>query len=102
MENDYCERSFRPGEIIMNEMTIESNERNITIYRGKKELNSLSYYYSSEVLTVSISKTGGDIIFQVENATFINGGCDGKRTSKNSQSIKLPSTNSIVKIWAGK
>lgn len=102
MENDFCERSFRVGEIVMNHETIESDDRTVIVSRGNKQLTSSSYYYPHEKLKVSISKKGGDLIFQVENATFINGGCQGTRTAKDLQTILLPTDNKIVKIWVGK
>ena len=102
MENDFCDRIYRPGEVIMNAQSIESEERSIIVSRGNKLLSSLSSYFSNEFLVVSINKTGGDLLFQVENATFVGGGCQGIRTSKNLQTIKLPSDDLIVKIWVGK
>lgn len=102
MENDFCERSFRVGEIVMNENTVESDERAIIVQRGNKVLEPLSLYYPKELLKVSLSVASGDIIFQVENATFVDGGCQGRRTCKNHQSLLMPSEPVGVKIWAGK
>jgi hypothetical protein len=103
MENDFCDRSFRAGEIVMNEITVESEERFIEIYRGNKILESQSEYYPNEVLKVALSQSSGDIIFQVENATYVSGvgGCSGTRSCKNQQMITMPSESIGVKIWAG-
>ncbi len=89
----------------MKEVVVESDERHIQIYRGDSLLSpslSHSIYYPKEVLKVSLSSTRGDYIFQVENASFINGGCHGLRTCKNQQLITMPSDNIGVKVWAGK
>jgi hypothetical protein len=101
MENDFCDRSFRAGEIVMNEITVECGERFIEIYRGNKLLESQSEYYPSEVLKVALSQSSGDIIFQVENATFVTGGCGGTRSCKNQQMITMPSERIGVRVWAG-
>jgi hypothetical protein len=103
MENDFCDRSFRSGEIVMNEVVVESDERSVEVYRGNKLLKSSDLYYPNEVLKLSLSEVSGDIIFQVENATIVGGGCQGTRTSKNMQMIKMPEEggDAVVRIWAG-
>jgi hypothetical protein len=102
MENDFCDRSFRPGEIVMNEITVESEERTIEVSRGNKLLASSDTYYPNELLKLSLSEATGDIIFQVDNGTIVSGGCQGIRTCKNQQSLKMPGGGgAVVRIWAG-
>jgi hypothetical protein len=101
MENDYCDRKIREGEIIMNEQATQSDYMIVKVHRDGKEIRSNETYELNEVLQVSLAKSDGDFIFEVSNAVFIDGGCDGRRIHGNDVSLQMPSTEKVVSIRVG-
>jgi hypothetical protein len=100
MENESCDRSFLPGEIVMNEETILSTDRRIQVFREKDELKSNDIYNNHEIIEVTLSDVSGDILFETDGK-IIDGGCDGKRSTKHKIFLEMPSSNENVRIWAG-
>jgi len=101
MENDFCERDFRPGAVVMNEETVQSDKRHIIVEREGERLSSNDTYVSGEVLQVSLSDTTGEYLFECTYGEFQPGGCEGHRSCRKLSALVMPSEGEIVSIWAG-
>lgn len=92
------------SQIIMNNAVVASDERVLKVFRGTEELVSGSVYHHSESLTVSISDTHDQFLFEaIGGAKFEKGGCEGKRIADKKQAVlKMPlSGEDEIKIVAG-
>jgi hypothetical protein len=78
----------------MNNAVVASDERTVKVFRGTEELVSGSIYHHSESLTVSISDTHDQYLYEATGgAKFEKGGCEGKRIADKKQAIlKMPLT----------
>jgi hypothetical protein len=88
----------------MNNAVVASDERTVKVFRGTEELVSGSIYHHSESLTVSISDTHDQYLYEATGgAKFEKGGCEGKRIADKKQAIlKMPLTGEDdIKIVAG-
>lgn len=88
----------------MNNAVVASDERTVKVFRGTEELVSGSIYHHSESLTVSISDTHDQYLYEATGgAKFEKGGCEGKRIADKKQAIlKMPLTgDDDIKIVAG-
>jgi hypothetical protein len=102
MEKDYCDRSLKEGEIIMNNEAVADSERLIRIYRHDTELSMNDPYVTGETLTVKISDSTGQICFEATGAQFVGGGCEGRRSSKKEAQLQIaPDAYEDIVIWAG-
>lgn len=102
MENDYCLRDIRPGAIIMNYEAALSDTLVLSISREHTKLNSGDIYNFGELLTVNLPKSDGEFIFQVKNAIFVSGGCEGTRSCDHDAVLQMPDKPETVSVWAGK
>eukprot|EP01031_Cornospumella_fuschlensis_P040683 gene40683-49602_t len=92
----------------MNEEVILSEDRVIEVYRGAEQLQSGAEYVSGETLTVKISDTQKEYVFEAwGGAKFTGGGCEGRRiANKPSAEIVMPTTSpedgrvKIAAAWA--
>ena len=88
----------------MNSIVEASDSRIIRVYRGGEELSSGSNYHPSEALSVSISDTNNQYVYEaVGGAVFEKGGCDGKRiANKPRATLVMPASGlGEIKIVAG-
>lgn len=88
----------------MNEKAILTNERFVRVFREEEELVSgKTIYVPDEVLTVQISDSTGQFVFESSHAEFIGGGCKKKnRVNKNHAVLKMPESGTVnVTIKAG-
>ena len=78
---DYCSRKLFVGQVIMNNKAVASDERYVRVFRGTNELKSGDVYQPSESLTISISDTKPQYVYEVSEggAKFEKGGCEGRR-----------------------
>lgn len=89
----------------MNNKVEASDDRFIRVFRGDEELMSGSRYHHSELLTVSISNTHDQFVYEaLGGAIFEKGGCDGKRVADKPQALlKMPiSGEENVRVVAGR
>lgn len=106
MTTDYCSRSLVVGQVIMNEEVIESTERSLTVLRGDQELSSGAAFVAGESLTIKISNSANEYVFDANSgAQFVEGGCNGRRIANApSASLVMPSTPSgpvrVLAAWA--
>ena len=96
-----CEREWKLGDVLLNEVIVSSNERTIKIYRDDKEIFSNDTYIPDEILMVTMSDTSGDRLFQTNGGHFDPGGCDGLRSSRKSTALIMPHLPQVVSIYAG-
>ena len=105
MAKDYCDRKLEVGEVVMNSEIGASSERLVKVLRGESELSSQDSYRLGETLTVTISNTNNQFVFDTVNADFVGGGCKGKRIAgKKGKVVQLvmPSEGRLeVSVWAG-
>lgn len=88
----------------MNNLVEASDDRFIRVFRGDEMLTSGSIYHHSESLTVSISDSHNQFVYEaIGGAVFDKGGCDGKRVANKPQAIlKMPkSGDETISIVAG-
>jgi hypothetical protein len=99
MATSYCSRSLLPGEIIMNNVVLLSDERHLIITRNGEEIQSGSQYIPGETLQVMLSDTHNQYLFETDFGRFLDGGCEGKRIAnhKTTADIIMP-TDGIKEI----
>ena len=88
----------------MNSVVESSDSRIIRVYRGEEELTSGSAYHPSEALSVGISDTNNQYVYEaIGGAIFEKGGCDGKRiANKPRATLSMPASGlGPIKIVAG-
>ena len=101
-----CSTKLNAGTYIMSSKAVNSDSRSVIVKRGSANLVSGSSYVAGETLTISISATGGQWIFEASNAQFVGGSCTDKFRSNSfsptSASLKMPSSGTVtVKVaWA--
>ena len=99
---DFCYRKLVKGTVIMNSLTLESDERWLRVFKDNVELKSGYELSGGESLEVRISNAQDQYVFESNVNGFIDGGCDGKRTDRDGSIFKVPDTpSSQVLIWAG-
>jgi hypothetical protein len=97
MTKDYCRRSILPGEVIMNAEVFESPDRAVRVLRGNTELKNGDTYTPGEVLTVQITDSSPQYLFEVSAGKFEKGGCDGVRiANKPSTSLTMPTAEALA------
>ena len=98
---DQCSRSISVDTIIMGEPAITNNERNLVITRqgSSNPLTSGSLYCPGEVLTVQMSTTLGEYVFETTHGTFVGGGCAA--TNRKSTNIGEVATLVMPQSGAG-
>ena len=105
MAKDYCDRKLVVGEIVMNNEIGRSAERLVMVFRGESELSSNDSYQYGEVLTVTISNTDNQYVFDTVNGLFRGGGCQGKRIAGKKDKVvqlEMPGEGHLeVSVWAG-
>jgi len=99
---DFCERKLEIGQVIMNSIVADSEERIVKVYREDRELNSGDVYIPGERVKIHISNNQDQYVFEAKNAIFEKGKCGGVRTDKDGGYLILP-TNALddVEIWTG-
>lgn len=101
MENEFCEREWKLGDVVMNANIVSSKERRIRVFRENAELFSNDSYIPNEMLMVTLSDKTGDYLFQTNAGKFDPGGCHGLRSSRKSTALAMPVNSQIVEIQAG-
>lgn len=127
MVNEFCDRLVQPGSVIMNEIVVQSNERQVLVHRsyyaesGEKVVElvgsssaanseSKGVYYPGEELTVTVSddKSGSlntEYLFETSRSggRFLGEerGCRHTRTNVNSQVLTMPPFKTDVRVWVG-
>jgi hypothetical protein len=99
-----CSLSMTSGTNIPKMGTaFSSTSRFVQISRNGTFLSSNGEYVAGESLTVSLSSTNGEYVFEATNATFSgnNVGCSGKRTTADGQTLTMPNDGSTVFVLAG-
>ena len=94
----------------MNNKAVASDERYVRVFRGTNELKSGDVYQPSESLTISISDTKPQYVYEVSEggAKFEKGGCEGRRIAdKPKVTLVMPAKGAastsefeIVTAWA--
>ena len=88
----------------MNNLVEASDDRFIRVFRGEEMLTSGSIYHHSESLTVSISDSHNQFVYEaIGGAVFDKGGCSGKRVANKPQAtLKMPTSgDETISIVAG-
>ena len=90
----------------MNNKAVVSDDRVVSLYRDGKEIESGSMYQPGESLTMHISDSNDQFVFEASDGHFTDkkSGCKGKRIAdKNDVEIIMPSGNDIgeVRVSAG-
>ena len=78
----------------MNNHVIESDEREIKVFRGDTELKTGDVYFASESLTESIDVAKNQYVYEVNEdsgAKFEKGGCGGTRRADHKQAVLIMS-----------
>ncbi len=108
MTKDFCSRSLKVGEIIMNEEVVQSEERNIKVFRDNgEEVFNGAKYRAREKFIISLDDTRGQYVYEVSHpGKLVDGGCDGRRIA-NEEEIDMeivdslrPSKIYILAAWA--
>ena len=123
MVNEFCDRLVQPGSVIMNEVVVLSDERQVRLHRafftenGQQVVEEVGgtgselTYYPGEELTVTVSddQSGSlstEYLFETSRgaARFLaeERGCRHTRTNVNSQILTMPQFKTEVKVWVGK
>jgi len=100
MTSEFCDRALTDGEIIMNQPAFLSDERRVQLFRSDGTEVLADQYVPLEMLTVRLSDTSGQFVFETSNAQFVGGGCDGHRIAKDKSFVQMPESGS-VSIMAG-
>eukprot|EP01038_Epipyxis_sp_PR26KG_P004332 gene4332-6133_t len=102
MTSSYCSRSLSAGTTIMSKSAVISTTRTLVIKRGSTTLTSGASYVAGESLTVSISSTSGEYLFEASNAQFSSGSCtDNVRIANSNGATLVMPTSGTVLIRAG-
>lgn len=74
-----------------------SASRSITVSRGTTALTTGSSYQYGETLTVKLSSTSGEYMFQTDGGAFTGSGigCSGTRVSNAAGSLVMPCSGSL-------
>lgn len=90
----------------MGEEIVNSNEREVLVYRDGAQLKTGDNFIPGEILHVALSSVKGQYMFEVENGGFVAGACDNKRTTNtNKAELEMPTESSdrnvkIVAAWS--
>jgi hypothetical protein len=99
-----CTRTLTAGTTIMAGPAVSSSSRSVVIMRGSTALASGDAYLPGETLTVSISTTGGEYVFEaLGGAAFASGTCTSTRSPiDKAGTLVMPSSGTVtVKVaWA--
>lgn len=80
MTNEFCATPLQVNFYIMGSMTVASSQKLITVYHNGVALASGDVYKLGESLEVALSDSKeSQFIFEIKNAIFSGGGCEGKR-----------------------
>mmetsp|Transcript_12408 Transcript_12408/g.11242 ORF Transcript_12408/g.11242 Transcript_12408/m.11242 type:complete len:476 (+) Transcript_12408:39-1466(+) len=103
IETAYCSTALSTKSVIMNGNPVLSSERSISISRGSTQLSSGDKYVAGEVLTVTLSSTSNEFIYETTAGSFQSGGCNGLRVVNTATAyLTMPSSGDVdVKgAWA--
>jgi hypothetical protein len=108
MTKDFCSRSLKVGEIIMNEEVIQSDERTVKVFlENGDEVPSGSKYTKGQKLIVSVDNTRGQYVYEISGpASFVDGGCNGRRIANEEEAdVEIANEEptkeiSIIAAWA--
>lgn len=93
------------GSVIMNADVLESDERVLTVFRENEQLQTNAAFFPGDMLQVKISESKNEYVYEVENAEFDGGGCEGTRiANKPIATLLLPigqAASQPVKIRVG-
>ena len=109
MTTDFCARSLTPGEVIMNQPALTDEERHVILRKDDNLDDGVANPYSftnSDNLAVYISDIAqeNEFVFEIQGdgAVFVDGGCQGKRSTKNGAKLDLSQAVGPFSIVAGK
>ena len=101
-----CGTSLSVGTRIMGNAVQSSTQRSAIVKRGSINLSNGANYFPAETLTVSLSDTSGEFIFQISSGSFVNGICSNNLriipSGSSSVTVTMPSSGIVtIKVaWA--
>eukprot|EP00601_Ochromonadales_sp_CCMP2298_P001514 CAMPEP_0173172280 /NCGR_PEP_ID=MMETSP1141-20130122/2223_1 /TAXON_ID=483371 /ORGANISM="non described non described, Strain CCMP2298" /LENGTH=214 /DNA_ID=CAMNT_0014094303 /DNA_START=368 /DNA_END=1009 /DNA_ORIENTATION=- len=101
----FCDRTMNVGDTIMGSTVVGSTSRSVRISRSGSFLASNDAYNPGETLTVTLSSTAGDYIFESAGATFSGGSCSAtSRVVISSAQMQMPDAGggpvTVKAAWA--
>eukprot|EP01041_Mallomonas_annulata_P011459 gene11459-23966_t len=98
----YCDRPLTEGTVIMGQKVKLNITSSVEVLRGDVSLRDGDVYYPSEILLVrTVPKTNEVVLETSGGAVFINGGCQGRRSTIHGSNLSMPASAGNVSIWAG-
>jgi hypothetical protein len=100
-QNSYCNLPLTVGTTIIRAPTVISFSRTLIVSRGTTVLTSGASYVAGESLTVSLTSTSNEYIFETSGATFNGGGCSNKRYADGEATMVMPTIGSglVSRCW---
>ena len=90
MTRKHCDRSLLPGTVIMGKESVVDTERGIKIFQGDSEVKNGSTLHSLNDLKVTLDPKTTQLVLETSlGASFVNGSCEGTRTTSNGATLVI-------------